>query len=106
MDSDTLLKEIINRIRRMLQPERIVLFGSQARGEANQHSDYDLLVIKESRQPRYRRAAPIYTALADLPAEVEVIVYTPSEAQQWSNVPQAFITTALREGKVLYERKS
>lgn len=103
MSADRLLNEVITRIRRVLHPERIVLFGSRARGEARPGSDYDLLVIQESDQPRYRRSGPVYTAVADLPAEVEVLVYTPAEVREWDSVPQAFVTTALREGKVVYE---
>ena len=106
MDSENILRDVISRIRRTVQPEKIVLFGSRARGEARPDSDFDLLVVKRSRRPRYRRAGPIYAALADIPAEVEVVVYTPEEIYEWSNVPQAFITTALHEGKVLYERKT
>ena len=87
-----------------MEPERVVLFGSRARGTQESFSDYDLLVIAESDQPRYRRSAPLYTRLADLPVEVDVVVYTPAEAADWSEVPQAFISTALREGRVLYER--
>jgi hypothetical protein len=41
---------------------------------------------------------------ADLPDEVDVVVYTPDEIEEWGNVPMAFATAALREGKVLYER--
>lgn len=103
MSADTLLNEVITRIRRVLHPERIVLFGSRARGEARPGSDYDLLVIQESDQPRYRRSGPVYTAVADLPVEVEILVYTPAEVREWDSVPQAFVTTALREGKVVYE---
>jgi hypothetical protein len=44
-------------------------------------------------------------ALADLPVEVEVMVYTPEEVEEWSEVPQAFVTTALREGATIYERR-
>ena len=99
-----LLSEMVKRIREATNPERIVLFGSRARGNARADSDYDLLVIKESDEPRYKRSAPLYTRLADLPVEVEIVVYTPEEVRDWSQVPQAFVSTALREGKVLYER--
>ena len=46
-----------------------------------------------------------WSALNGLPVEVdvEVIAYTPAEVEDWSAVRQAFVTTALREGKVLYE---
>jgi len=104
-EMDALLAEMVARIRDAIQPDRVILFGSRARGTAHPNSDFDLLVIKESDEPRYRRSARLYTALADLPVEVEVMVYTPEEVSEWSAVPEAFVSTALREGKVLYERK-
>ena len=102
-ETGPLLEEIVTRIRGASRPKQIILFGSRARGDARPDSDYDLLVIQESDQPRYQRAVPLYSALADLPAEVEVLVYTPHEVREWSAVPQAFVTTAIREGKLLYE---
>jgi predicted nucleotidyltransferase len=105
-NTDPLLAEVVARIRDAVQPERVILFGSRARDEAHVESDYDFLIIKESDQPRYRRSGPLYTALADLPVEIELVIYTPEEVQEWSAVPEAFVTTALREGLVLYERES
>lgn len=104
-DTQQLLAEMVARIRQAAQPECIVLFGSRARDTAGANSDFDLLVIKDSDQPRYQRSAPLYRILADLPVEVEVVVYTPDEVHEWSAVPEAFVTTALNEGKVLYERE-
>jgi predicted nucleotidyltransferase len=86
-----------------IRPHKIVLFGSRARGEARPDSDIDLLVIAPSSQPRYRRAAPLYGALSDILVPMDIVVYSPEEVQDWSAVRQAFVTTALREGKVLYE---
>ena len=102
-EDDRLLDEMVRRIRAAVAPRRVVLFGSRARGAASPESDFDLLVVKESDEPRYRRAARLYTLLRDLPAEVEIVVYTPDEIAEWRGVPEAFVTTALREGKVLYE---
>ncbi len=99
-----ILAEIIRRIVRVIDPMKVILFGSRARGDARPDSDFDLLVVRESSNPRHERSAPIYTALADMPIEVEVMVYTPAEIEEWQEVPQAFVTTAVREGKVLYER--
>jgi predicted nucleotidyltransferase len=87
-----------------IQPEKIVLFGSRARGDARPKSDMDLLVIAQSREPRYRRSPPLYSALSDIPIPMDIMVYNPEEVWEWQNVHQAFITTALREGKVLYEK--
>jgi uncharacterized protein len=101
---EQILSEIVSRLRQESGIEKIVLFGSRARGQARPESDYDLLVVKRSDEPRHRRAAPYYALLSDLPAEVEVVVYTPDEVEDWSRVPMAFVTTAIREGKVIYER--
>lgn len=98
-----LIAGIIRRIVETAQPDKIILFGSWARGDARPNSDFDLLVIKDSNEPRYRRSIPLYVALADLPAEVEVMVYTPAEVEEWRLVPQAFVTTAVREGVTIYE---
>jgi uncharacterized protein len=98
-----LTDEIVRRIVNAIRPHKIVLFGSRARGEARPDSDIDLLVIAPSAQPRYRRAAPLYGALSDILAPMDIVVYSPEEVQDWSAVRQAFVTTALREGKVLYE---
>lgn len=98
------VEEIVRRIVRATDPLKVILFGSRARGDARADSDFDLLVIRQSAEPRHRRSASIYTALADLPVEVEIMVYTPDEVREWSEVPEAFVTTAVREGQVLYER--
>ena len=104
LDAD-LIQDIVRRVVEVAQPEKIVLFGSRSRGDQRADSDIDLLVIQRSNVARHRRAVPIYRALAGLPTDVdvEVIVYTPSEVEDWSQVRQAFVTTALREGKSLYE---
>lgn len=102
---DDLVRDIVRRIVETAQPEKVILFGSQARGDARPNSDFDVLVIKRSDEPRYRRSVPLYVALADLPVEVEVMVYTPEEVEEWSEVPQAFVTTAVREGTTIYERR-
>ncbi|HEX7343773.1 MAG TPA: nucleotidyltransferase domain-containing protein [bacterium] len=100
-----LLSEIVSRVIRAVSPEQVIVFGSFARGNNRPESDLDLLIIKESNRPRYERAIPIYHALRDIMMAVDVIVYTPAEVKEWSKVRQAFITTALREGRVLYEKK-
>ena len=103
MKSDPILREIVRRIRKEVRPQKIVLFGSRARGQARPDSDYDILVIQETRRPWYRRTPGLYGALASIPAEVEVVVYTPREVREWEDASRAFVTTALREGRVLYE---
>jgi predicted nucleotidyltransferase len=101
-----LVEEIVRRIVETLSPHKIVLFGSQAWGDARPESNIDLLVIADSTQPRYRRSAPLYGALSDILMPMDIPVYSPEEVQEWSEVRQAFVTTAVREGKVLYEKQS
>ena len=100
-----LMDEIVRRVVETARPERIVLFGSRARGDERPDSDLDLLVIADSSEPRYRRSAPLYGALSDIMTPMDILVYTPEEVAEWSGVRQAFVTTAVREGKVLYEKR-
>ena len=102
--ADDHLKEMVQRILTVSSPQKIVLFGSRARGDAQPDSDYDLLVIEPSNLPRYKRATKYRRALAGLCLAKDIVVWTPEEVAEWRNVPNAFITTALNEGTVLYER--
>jgi predicted nucleotidyltransferase len=100
---DALLAQLVARMRRVADPQKIILFGSRARGDAGPHSDIDLLVIEESDLPRYKRSARYRRALVGLFPAKDIVVWTPGEVEEWRSVPNAFITTALREGRVLYE---
>lgn len=102
---EALLSRVVQRITSAVDPERIVLFGSQAEGTAGEGSDLDILVVMKSDLPRARRAAVVYKALAGLLIPKDVVVYTPEEVEAWKDVPEAFVTTALRRGRVLYERQ-
>lgn len=97
--------EIVKRIIASVQPEKIILFGSYAYGQPHADSDLDILVVMESDLPRYKRAVPIYRALAGLLIPKDVLVYTPQEIEAWSAVPQAFITTIIHRGCVVYEKR-
>ena len=100
--TDALLSEAVERILAVGSPLSIVLFGSRARGDSRPDSDLDLLIVEESGLPRYARSPRYYHALTGLFPAKDILVYTPAEIEEWSGVPNAFVTTALREGRTLY----
>jgi len=98
--------KIIKKIVDNYNPEKIILFGSYAYGHPTENSDLDLLVVKNSDLPRYKRAREIRKCLwgiTDIPKDI--IVYTQKEIDDWEKVEEAFITSVLKKGKVLYENK-
>lgn len=101
--TEELLQGAVQWILSVGSPEKIVLFGSWARGQARPDSDLDLLIIEESDLPRYRRAGRYRMALLGLFPAKGIVVWTPNEVTLWRDVPNAFITAILAEGGVLYE---
>lgn len=102
---DQRLDDMIQRILAAGNPQKILLFGSRASGKARADSDYDLLLIEPSTLPRYKRAARYRRALIGAAPAKDILVWTPAEVEAWSGVPNAFITTVMREGVVLYEER-
>ena len=102
-DEFALVTEALGRMLAVVQPERVVLFGSYARGEAGPDSDLDLLVVSAFEGPRSRLALRILEALAPLPVSKDVFVLTPSEWSREQDVPGTLAYPAAREGVVLYE---
>ena len=95
------IQKIVRRIVEKAHPERIILFGSAARGEGGPESDIDLLIIK-SNVHRRRLAMDVYEALADIGQPVDLIVATPEDIERYGQSPALILEPALREGKVLY----
>ena len=99
--NQAVLDEIVRRIVAVAQPEKVILFGSAARGEMNRHSDLDLLVVKDGVH-RGDMAENIYRHLHGVEAAVDVIVVTPDDVERYRNSHALVIKPALREGKVIY----
>ena len=99
--SEQILREIIRRIVEVAQPEKIVMFGSAARGEMGPHSDVDLLVVRSGAHRR-KLAMAIYKHLSGVGCPVDVIVVTPEDIERYGSSPVLIIQPALKEGRVVY----
>ncbi len=99
---DRTLEDIIRRVVEVARPERVILFGSAARGEMGRDSDVDLLVVKEGVHRR-SLAGRIYENLYGVGAAVDVVVVTPSDIERYGASHALVIKPALSEGKVVYE---
>ena len=87
---EQLRKPIVGRNVSLVKPKKIILFGSRSRGAARLDSDIDLLVIARSEEPRHRRAAPIYGALSDILAPMDILVYSPQEGGKMERCVASF----------------
>ena len=99
------LPEVVDRIARKFHPVQIILFGSWARGDAQEDSDVDLLVVLPKVEHKRRAAIEILRALNGLPISKDVIVSTPEEIKRRGKVVGNILRPALEEGKIIYENK-
>ena len=103
-ESPPVLDEMVQRITERFSPDKIILFGSRARGDARPDSDIDLLVLfSEVEDPR-QRAVELYQSLLDFPRPMDIVVSTTYRFERYRNVVNTVYWPASREGKVLYER--
>ena len=96
------LDDIVRRIVKVAKPEKIILFGSAARGEMGPHSDLDLLIIKTGVH-RHRLSDRIVEALYGVNAALDLVVVTPEDIELYKDSHALVIKPALKEGLVLYE---
>ena len=100
---DPVLAEIVRRLVKACQPERIYLFGSMARGDAGPDSDYDILVLVEHpTEPLYRLSQRGFRALRGIAAAVDVVVWDRATFDARLHLPASFPATVAREGRLLH----
>lgn len=102
-------KEITNITKQIVEkykPEKIILFGSFARGDFNRDSDIDMLIIKESKKTRPERASDVYRLTWDVDRTLpfEPLVFTPKELERQLKLGDPFFLTILKEGKTLHDK--
>jgi uncharacterized protein len=98
------IPEITRRIVETSHPEKIILFGSYARGTIGPDSDLDLLVIIPGVKHPRQESIRMRRALRGLLAPVDIVIATPDQIRRLGNTDGLVYQSALREGRVLYER--
>jgi predicted nucleotidyltransferase len=99
-----MINEMVNRIIDHFNPEKIILFGSHARGDAGPDSDVDLLVVMRVKGSKRKKMVEIGVALHDIPLAKDIIVTTPEDFEWRKEIVGTIERPAAREGKVLYAR--
>jgi predicted nucleotidyltransferase len=98
------IAEMVRRIAEGFAPEKIILFGSHARGDATKDSDVDLLVLFREVEEPHQRAAEMYSALIGCRLSKDIVVSTTARFERYRNVVNTVYWPAAREGKIVYER--
>ena len=84
--------------------KKAILFGSYARGDADEYSDIDLIIIAESERPFIERFKDYLDLWKVSPVKaMDVLVYTPQEFQEMCDRENPFILRVVEEGKTIYE---
>ena len=102
-----LLDEVVRRIVALVDPDRVVLFGSHAKGTPREYSDLDLLIVKRGEYNRLAVAADIDGLFWDTSLPMDIFVLTPELGARVVAAGNAFVRDRiLGEGRTLYERAS
>lgn len=107
MISQNDIREIRELIIKEYEPSKIVLFGSYAKGSANENSDLDLLIVADTEKniPRWKRGLALRVLLSKYSFPKDLLFYTNEEISHWLNTPMSFIHTVFKNGNILYEQK-
>jgi uncharacterized protein len=103
MVDESILREAANRLATRFKPQRIILFDSQARRDADEKSDVDLLVISPLKGNRRKLMVAMDRALRGLPIAGDIVLLTPEEYERDREIPGTIARPASKEGRVLHE---
>lgn len=103
MADKNITNKIIDAILQVIVPEKIILFGSQARNQARPDSDYDILIIKSNINNKLIVEQDIYEKILGIDESIDILVRTPENIENDKNKTGSLIARALKEGKIIYE---
>lgn len=101
-NSFEILDDIVKRIVETSRPSKVILFGSAAKGNMTENSDFDLLVIMKNGIHRRRTAQQIYRDISDIGFASDILVVTEEDLDLYGEDEASIIKPALKEGKILY----
>ena len=99
---DAVIDEIVRRVVQVAEPDRIILFGSAARGDMGPDSDLDFLVVKSGEYDRAQLEGDIYVAMRGVGLAADFILVTPQQVEQYKHAKFLIIHPALEEGVDVY----
>jgi len=99
------IKKVVDKIVKNYKPEKIILFGSFATGKSIKDSDVDLLIVKNTKEPRTKRHLEVDRMLLDRDIPLDILVYTPREIEKRISLGDFFVRNIIQQGKILYEEK-
>lgn len=100
---DPLVRDVVDRLVRFFQPERVYLFGSAARGDAHEQSDYDFMVVlPDDGRERLALAKEVHEILRGVHGAVDVLVWPREEFDKRMHLRASFPSTVVREGILVY----
>jgi len=99
------VKRIVRDIKRFYDPEKIIMFGSAATGRVRKYSDIDLVVVKKTALPFFKRSQKLVDLL-DYNVDVDILVYTPEEFENAVKEKRFFSEEIVKKGRVLYDKAS
>jgi|APFre7841882630_1041343.scaffolds.fasta_scaffold24263_3 predicted nucleotidyltransferase len=96
------IKNILNLLKKY-KPEKVILFGSHARGSTDSYSDIDLIIIKRTKKPFLDRIKDVLKIIKPNFA-IDVLVYTPEEFRKMTSEGNPFLEYVIKDGRVIYEK--
>lgn len=98
------IRQIVERVVALCDPESVRVCGSYATGAAHAGSDLDLLIILPSALPRWHRGKVLKNALSVFPCHFDLLIFTPQEVAEEMKDPYSFISAIMSSGKLAYQK--
>lgn len=105
MINKTKISDIVQKIAENYDPDKIILFGSYANNTANEDSDLDFIIIKDTNIPKHKRGRDVRRYILGAMVPIDLKVYTPKEFEKESNSKFSFLHSVIKNSIVLYERQ-